>query len=386
MRMTSSKRVALILSDINSYRLIPGIHRVASSGRDYWMADFNRPIGEIKSLIRQWKPVGLILEWQPFITEQLLKIGLPSVVTVGEAEGLAVPSVDVNDARVGELAAAHLLGLGLHQFAFLGETTDYGHQRECAFRERVQDSGFECFTYFQRGSFVRKYIEHWHEAEPELVRWLKSLPKPIGIFAAHDPSGRLLAETCRAHSIRIPEEVAIVGANNDTHVCGMTYPPLSSIEIPWDQIGYESALLMERLLADPSSVTHEPLLIAPTRVVPRRSSDFLSVANPTLARALEYIHEHATTGLNVKELVQHLRCARRSLERTFREVLGRSIHEEIMRTRLDAAKEMLARPDLSIDQVAEYCGFGRNERFSVNFRKWEGMTPREYRRRLRSRK
>lgn len=381
----TSKRVALILSDINSYRLIPGIHRVASSGRDYWMADFNRPIGEIKSLIRQWKPAGLILEWQPFTTEQLLKIGLPSVVTVGEAEGLAVPSVDVDDARVGQLAASHLLGLGLHQFAFLGETTDYGRQREQAFRAKVENSGYECFTYFQRTSLVRKYIEHWHEAEAELVSWLQSLPKPIGIFAAHDPSGRLLAETCRALSIRIPEQVAIVGANNDTHVCGMTYPPLSSIEIPWDQIGYESAMLMERLLANPASVEQEPLLVAPTRVVPRRSSDFLSVANPMLARALEFIHEHATTGLNVKDLVQQLRVPRRTLERTFREVLGRSIHEEIMRTRLDAAKEMLARADLSIDQIAEYSGFGRNERFSVNFRKWEGMTPRHYRKRLRSR-
>ena len=230
---------------------------------------------------------------------------------------------------------------------------------------------------------VRKYIEHWHEAEVELVDWLKALPKPIGIFAAHDPSGRLLAETCRSESIRIPEEVAIVGANNDNHVCGMTYPPLSSIEIPWDHIGYETALLMERLMEDPASVSNEPVLIPPTRVVPRRSSDFLSVANPMLARALEYIHEHACNGINAKELVDQLRIPRRTLERTFRKILGRSIHEEIIRTRLDHAKELLARPDLSIDQVAEYSGFGRNERFSVNFRQWEGTTPREYRQRLR---
>jgi len=379
----TSKRVALILSDINSYRLIPGIHRVASTGRDYWMVDFNRPIGEIKQLIREWKPMGLIMEWQPFITEQLLQLGLPSIVTIGEAEGLSVPSVDVDDARVGELAASHLLGLGLHQFGFLGENTDYSRQREDAFRVKVEASGHECHSFFQHIGTVRKYIEHWHEAEAELVAWLKELPKPIGIFAAHDPSGRLLAETCRSHSIRIPEEVAIVGANNDNHVCGMTYPPLSSIEIPWDHIGYETALQMERLLEDPTSVTNEPLLIAPTRVVPRRSSDFLSVSNPTLARALEYIHEYAISGINVKDLVEQLRCPRRTLERTFREVLGRSVHEEIMRTRLDYAKELLARADLSIDQVAEHSGFGRNERFSVNFRKWEHMTPRDYRKRLR---
>jgi LacI family transcriptional regulator len=379
-----SRRVALVLSDINSYRLIPGIHRVASTGRDYWMVDFNRPIAEIKSLIHQWKPMGLILEWQPFTTEQLLGMGIPSIVTIGEAEGLQVPCVDVDDARVGEVAASHLLGLGLHQFAFMGESTDYSRQRERAFRQRVETSGHECHTYFQRVGTVRKYIEHWHEAEPELVAWLRDLPKPIGIFAAHDPSGRLLAETCRSLGIRIPEQVAIVGANNDTHVCGMTYPPLSSIEIPWAHIGYETALQMERLLADPASVAAAPLLIAPTKVVPRRSSDFLSVANPTLARALESIHEHATDGLNVSELVRQLRCPRRTLERLFREVLGRSIHEEIMRTRLDTAKELLSRNDLSIDQVAEHSGFSRNERFSVNFRKWEGMTPRDYRKQLRS--
>jgi len=380
----TSKRVALILSDINSYRLIPGIHRVASTGRDYWMVDFNRPIAEIKNLIREWKPTGLILEWQPFITEQLLKLNIPSIVTIGEAEGLNVPCVDVDDARVGELAASHLMGLGLNQFAFLGETTDYSRQREAAFRKRIEAVGYESHSYFQTIGTVRKYIEHWHEAEADLLAWLHALPKPIGIFAAHDPSGRLLAETCRSLSIRIPEEVAIVGANNDTHVCGMTYPPLSSIEIPWDHIGYETALQMERLLENPSTITNEPLLIPPTRVVPRRSSDFLSVSNPTLARALEFIHEHAISGINVNDLVTQLRCPRRTLERTFREVLGRSIHEEIMRTRLDHAKELLARADLSIDQVAEYSGFGRNERFSVNFRKWEHITPREFRQRLRN--
>ena len=379
----TSKRVALILSDINSYRLIPGIHRVASTGRDYWMVDFNRPISEIKYLIREWKPLGLIVEWQPFTTEQILNLGLPSIVTIGEAEGLNVPSVDVDDARVGELAASHLMGLGLHQFAFLGETTDYSRQREAAFRKRIETAGHESHSYFQSIGTVRKYIEHWHEAEADLVDWLKALPKPIGIFAAHDPSGRLLAETCRSYSIRIPEEVAIVGANNDTHVCGMTYPPLSSIEIPWDHIGYETALQMERLLQNPAAISNDPLLIPPTRVVRRRSSDFLSVSNPTLARALEHIHEYAATGLNVKELVDAIRCPRRTLERTFREVLGRSIHEEIMRTRLDYAKELLGRADLSIDQVAEFSGFGRNERFSVNFRQWEGMTPREFRKRLR---
>lgn len=379
-----SNRVALILSDINAFRLIPGIRRVASSGRDYWMVDISRPINEIKRLIQQWKPQGLIIEWMPFVTEHLLDIGIPSVVTVGEAENLELPSVDVDDQRVGMLAASHLLGLSLNRFAFLGDSTDYSRQRERAFRHRIESKGYECHSFFLTSHTVRKYIEHWHESHPGLIQWIKDLPKPIGIFAAHDPSGRLLAESCRSVSIRIPEEVAIIGANNDHHVCGMTYPALSSIEIPWETIGYETALLMEKYLENPDSVPNTPLLVSPTRVVPRRSSDFLSVSNPTLARALEYIHEHACNGIRVVDVVDNIHVSRRSLEREFRSVLGRSMHDEIIHTRIDRAKELLGRADLSIDQISEYCGFGRNERFTVNFRSWEQCTPRDFRKRLRS--
>lgn len=381
----TSNRVALILSDINSYRLIPGIHRVASQGRDYWMVDISRPINEIKKLIHQWKPQGLIIEWMPFVTEHLLDLGLPSIVAIGDPEGLALPCVDVDDSRVGDLAASHLLGLSLKQFAFLGELTDYSRQREQAFRARIESEGYECHSYFRAFHTARKYIEHWHESETGLIRWIHELPKPIGIFAAHDPSGRLLAESCRSESIRIPEEVAIIGANNDHHVCGMTYPPLSSIEIPWDTIGYETAQLMERYLEDPGSVPHQPLLVPPTRVVPRRSSDFLSVSNPTLARALGYINEHACNGIRVIDMVNDLNVSRRSLEREFKKILDRTIHDEIIRTRIDRAKELLARADLSVDQIAEYCGFGRNERFTINFKKWENCTPRDYRKSLHQR-
>ena len=381
----ASDRVALILSEINAFRLIPGIHRVAASGRDYWMVDISRPINVIKRLINQWKPQGLIIEWTPFVTEHLLELGIPSIVTVGEPDNLEIPSVDVDDHRVGTLAASHLLGLSLHQFAFLGDSTDYSRQREQAFRARIESQGFECFTYFLASNKVRKYIEHWHESDTELVQWLRNLPKPIGIFAAHDPSGRMLAESCRAESIRIPDEVAIIGANNDHHVCGMTYPPLSSIEIPWEIIGYNTALRMEKYLEDPDSVPNTPLLIPPSRVVPRRSSDFLSVSDPVLASALAYIHEYACSGIRVVDVVDNLHVSRRYLEREFRSVLGRSIHDEIIQTRVNHAKELLARPDLSIDQISEYCGFGRNERFTVNFRKLEQCTPRDFRKHLRDR-
>ncbi len=378
-----SQRVALLLSDINAFRLIPGIHRFAGWGRDYWMVDITRPLEELKELLRRWKPAGIIVEWLPNVTEEIVSVGIPSVVTVGDVQNLNVPSLDVDDRRVGELAAVHLLGLSLESFAFIGEPTHYGRQREEAFRERILKEGYDCESLFRRPTIARKYIEHWHEVRPELVQWLKNLPKPVGVFAAHDPMGRLVAETCRLEGIRIPEEVAIIGANNDPHICGLTYPPLSSIEIPWEDIGYETARTMENCLRDPQQPDLEPVLVSPTQVVPRRSSDFLSVSSPEVARALEFIHENTNSRMSVNDVVRESGTSRRNLEREFRRIKDTTILGEITRVRIDRSKPLLRRMDMSIEQVAEVCGFGRHERFTTNFRKWEGCTPRDYRKRFR---
>ena len=377
-----SNRVALVLSEINTYRLIPGIHRIAALGRDYWLIDIYRPLDELKQLLKQWKPVGLILEWMPEVSPELLDLGIPTVVSVKNMEPGGPPSVDVDDDRVGQLAAHHLIGLDLRHFAFLGEPMPYAHERCEAFSRTLREHGFDCEVYFEPPRAHRKYIEHWHESDSRLIRWLKALPKPVGIFAAHDPSGRLLAECCHQIGILIPDQVAIIGANNDHHVCGMTYPPLSSIEIPWDMIGYESAKLMEEILRDKSSsrLSRPPLLIPPTRVVSRRSSDFLSVSSPVLSRALEYIRENATEGITVKDVIDTLHVSRRSLEREIRQMLNRSLHEEIIRQRIEHAKRLLAHQDIPIDEVAELSGFSRVERLSVNFRKLEQCTPSAFRR------
>jgi len=377
----ADNRVALVLSDINAFRLIPGIHRMASRGRDYWMMDIHRPVQEVKALLQKWNPAGVIVEWLPEVTESILALNIPSIVTIGDPDHLTVPAIDVDDRRVGELAAGHLLGLSLSEFAFVGEPTHYGKQREAAFRARLKADGYNCHSLFRKPTIARKYIEHWHESRPDLVEWIRALPKPVGIFAAHDPVGRLVAETCRLESIRIPEEVAIIGANNDHHVCGLTYPPLSSIEIPWEEIGFESARQMEHYLETSNPLKKDPLLIAPLRVVPRRSSDYLSISQPEVARALEFIYEHAQSRIQVSDVVAASGVSRRHLERSFRQFLKCSILDSLTRVRVDLSKPLLRRLDLSIEQVAEYCGFGRNERFTIQFKKWVHCTPRDYRKR-----
>ncbi|HUG11173.1 MAG TPA: helix-turn-helix domain-containing protein [Opitutaceae bacterium] len=200
------------------------------------------------------------------------------------------------------------------------------------------------------------------------------------LFAVHDPVGRIAAEVCRDNDIHVPEQVAIVAADNDELIGGLTHPPLSSVRISWAKIGFETARIMEEMLAT-RAVPAVPLLVPPEGVAARLSSDLLAVDSPRLQAALRTIREQACDGQTVKELLSKIPISRRTLEEQFQKHLHRSPRDEIIRVRLLQARGLLGGTDLSMALIAERCGFGNAERFSVVFHQVEGCTPSSYRKR-----
>ena len=218
----------------------------------------------------------------------------------------------------------------------------------------------------------------WASDRRILTRWLRALPKPIGIFACYDLRGQQVLDACRVAGIRVPDEIAVIGVDDDTVRCNLANPPLSSVAPDTRRIGYHAAELLAQLM-DGVKVKPGLRLIAPIGVVARRSTDALAVADPDVAVALRFIRENCCQPIGVEQILEKMPMSRRSLEGRFVRLLGRTPHAEILRCRVERAKQLLCDTDLPIKSVATRVGVGTPEYLSVLFRRVLGTTPTAYR-------
>jgi LacI family transcriptional regulator len=284
---------------------------------------------------------------------------------------------------VGELAAEHFLERGYQHFGFFGSGSVYYAQvREASFRHSVGQAGFDVSACHLEYMPRLPTQVSWKSVSQQVRHWLKGLSKPVAVLADHDAAAHELADMCQQLHLRVPDEVAVLGVDNDDLECQLTFPPLSSIAIPAERIGFEAAKLLERMLSG-KSVTCEPIYLPPLRVVTRQSTSTLAIADPVVAAALCYIRQRVGQPIRVSSIASDLAVPRRGLEKKFRALLGRSVLAEIHRARVDQAKELLADTDLKMLQVARRLGFSNSQRLALVFRKITGMTPGAYRRQSR---
>lgn len=291
------------------------------------------------------------------------------------------PTVALRDDMIGLTAAEHLLACNLKQFAFYPKFTKsrYMEGRHKAFTERIEQSGYP----WHESGILWPGNNGWlfQAHHKELAAWLKSLPKPIGILASDDVAAYDLARCCAGNDISVPDEIAIVGVNNDQLICEGVWPTLTSIEGDFSRVGFQAAELLDEILSqkkayDPSIAIRLP----PMGLVRRASTDILNVADGLLADAIRYIRVHACDPCNVQDVLDHVPISRKKLERQFVEVLGRTPHQEIQRIRLDKSAELLANTDLALPIVAQKSGFSTYPNFNNAFRNFYGKTPAVYRR------
>jgi LacI family transcriptional regulator len=313
------------------------------------------------------------------MADAVLQTGVPAV-DLREALGdLGLSAVGIDNQAVVRLAYQHFLDRGFRHFAFCGTPRgEYCFQDERAdrFQRLLADRGMACDTYFNprgRGPFS------WEEDQRQMAKWLKGLPKPVAVMTCHDDRGLQVLDACRRVRLDVPVEVAILGVDNDPFLCNLSSPPLSSIDVNSERVGYEAAALLDRLMRG-RRPARQSLKFAPRGVVTRQSTDVIAVSDPHVAHAARLIRENACRFTSIEEVLRQVPISRSALFRRFKQSLNRSPKEEMNRVRLEHAKELLGDTDLPISAVAERVGFREAKYFSDVFHKVEGLTPLRYRR------
>jgi LacI family transcriptional regulator, galactose operon repressor len=305
------------------------------------------------------------------------------VVGIGGGYGWYDPSLNqpyftTDNRGLGRLGAEHLLERGFTNFAYVGLTRNkingWSNERGEAFVERIEKAGYKSEIF--NGS--RTAPGRWETLLIELIEWLRSLPKPIGLMACNDIRARHLLESCKMASISVPDEVAVLGVDNDEVMCELANPPLSSIEQSSRRIGYEAAVALEHLFeGKPVALCTR---IKPDEIITRRSTDIQAVSNKLVARAVSYLRENADRPIRVSDVLDHLDVSRSTLDKQFRKTIGRTVHNELKRLRIDRAKKLLSKTDLPIREISTRSGFDYLQYFTTVFRRTTGMTPADYRR------
>ena len=327
--------------------------------------------------LRRWRGDGAIARIQNrALAEQIQALGIPVVDVLGVVPS-PFPLVHVKNASIARLAAGHLLERGFRQFAFVGiEGENWSEQRRDAFAESVREAGGTLQIYELPRHAAG--MSSWERVEGDLATWVGSLTKPVGVMVCSDQRGSQFLEACRRANARVPDEVAVIGVDDDEPLCEVCNPPLSSVRPGHAQVGFQAARLLAELMAGrerPGS----PLLLEPEGVTTRLSTEVLAIDDRRIADVLRLIREHACEGIRIDALAQQVGMSRSVLQRRFRGLLHRSLHEEILHTRLRRARELLVRSDLSLAEVAERSGFTHQEYLGAVCKAHLGKTPAQVR-------
>ncbi len=291
-------------------------------------------------------------------------------VYIGYAAPPDSARVYADDHQIGRVGAEHLMRLGFRHHAFVG-----AGDRAAGFTRAIEDAGCHCVEV--PAAIRESQPTQWNALLETAVGWLKSAPKPLGVMAMHDLNARNVSLACRLAGLRVPDDVAILGVDNDELLCDLSDPPLSSVEQGLHQIGYEAAKLIDQMLrGQPARV----VTIPPRQVVARRSTDVLAIDDPDVAAALRFIRSHSGEDISIDDIARAVALNRRSLERRFAKEMGHTLHAEIIRTRIGRACEMLATTDRTLDRVATSCGFNSLKHFHEMFKRHVEDTPAAYRR------
>ena len=326
------------------------------------------------SWLSTWKGDGVIVrDWCGNCYNAALMTGA-AVVDLSVVRRPGVPTVISDHPMSIRHGIAHLRAHGFRRFAFVGVSgMSFSEDRLRAFQEQVRENKH---IFVLESSLLSSYP--WKMNRRKFENWLLQLPKPIGIFAAFDPIGAYILEACSARKIAVPDEIGVVGANNDEIQCKLARPSLSSVMIDSHGLGYHACLLLDELM-DGLPPPQPPQVIPTLGVAARQSTNALFLPDPLVVRAVRFIRENALLGIDIEQVAQKLGCTSRTLERHFQQAIGISPVNELTSVRLKYAAELLRHSNLTIDAVAARSGFDSVSHFSLAFKKKNGMAPGEFR-------
>jgi LacI family transcriptional regulator len=334
--------------------------------------------------MRAWHADGIIAAVDdPAVAACVAQCHLPTVAfgcgTCKTIREPAIPYFHTNSKAIARVAADHLLERGFRSFAYCGyapaRTTSWSQEREDAFVEYVRRRGGSCAVFHD----CRRADHDWAATDHGLSEWLWRLPKPVGVMAAHDDLGRHVLEACHAGDLRVPQEVSVIGVDNNELLCLLSTPALSSVEQGARGLGYRAATLLDELLRG-ARPRQGPFTVDPVAVVTRCSTDVLAITDAKVFQAMTFIQEHACERINVPQVAASVAISRSGLEKRFASVLGSTIRTAIKRVQLERTRRLVLETDLPLKQIAGDTGFRSVPHMTTLYVGAFGVTPARHRR------
>ncbi|NQU40048.1 MAG: DNA-binding transcriptional regulator [Lentisphaerae bacterium] len=362
--------------------LLRGIMKF-SQAQGFWTL-YQEPPGFFKALplrsrikrMRAWGAHGVIATQDRLTEVRALKI--PNVVTEYENP---LPSrqyqIVADNRAIGKMAAEHLLGLGFSHFAFCGlADRHWSNERRDGFAETIARCGGEPMAYALE---TAPSGASWYSMRGRIERWLTTLPSPVGLMTCNDDLAVLLAEVCHNAGIKVPDEVALIGVDNDDLICNGATPPLSSVALATQRAGYEAAEMLDHIMAG-RTVGCRRIAIRPTHIVSRQSTDLIAVSDPNLAKAIRFIRENVQRPIKVQDVAAAAGLCTRTLQHRFGKLVGQSVLQEIASTRIRHINRLLSETNLSVAEIAQAMGYPADAHIARFFKRYTGLTPLAYRR------
>jgi LacI family transcriptional regulator len=384
--MPQRPRIALLIESSRSYgrELERGIASYVRERGPWTVFQHERRLYDaLPAWLKDWKGDGIIARiGSAKIAEQIGRKGLPTVDLLGIHEIPNVPAILTDHRSVARVAAEHLMERGFEHFGYCGHANVFFSRRRCEyFIECLKEKGYDADVYV--GPSGRKadasYVEVQSLPSAEsLAAWIESLPKPVGVMACNDIRAQHILSACGQYGYTVPDEVAVIGVDNDDVLCELCDPPLTSVAKNAQKTGYDAAEMLDRMIRG-RRPRRKRTLVAPLGVVSRRSTDIVAVDDPDLAAAIRFIREHACEGIEIDDVIQNVYVSRSTLKRRFALHLRRSPSEEIRRVRIARVKELLAATPYPLHRIADLAGFQHVESMCKLFKQMTGRTPGKYR-------
>jgi len=383
-----SKCVLLLIESSRAYGrgCLAGVASYVRAHPNWRVVHLERSLCEgMPSPLKRWKADGVIARVETTrMARTVSRLRLPTV-HLRSVHRLQLDCLIETDHRAcARLATDHFCEHWFRHFAFCGYPgVNFSDQRCASFVERVSDCGHTVNVFAppcdaDEGDDLLRREARGELPNTQLARWLQSLARPVAVFACNDVRGRQVLTACSRAGLSVPDDVSVLGVDNDEVICDLSTPPLSSVKPDTKRIGYEGAALLDRLMAG-ELAPKEAVFIPPKGIHVRQSSDVVAVEDCDVVAALRFIRDHACDGINVDDVAQHVALSRATLDRRFQFALGRSPKAEIDRLRVNRAKQLLAETEYKIAAIATMTGYGTAPQFVTAFKRLTGFTPGKYR-------
>lgn len=388
--LKSPRDVALLVETSRSYGrgLLRGVASFASTRTNWSLLHQEMTIDALPpDWVQESNIHGVIARVDSRSVERLRELSVPCVDVRCSGRFPGIPQVETDDRRVAELAFEHLWERGFRKFAFCGfQYAHYSEARHRYFRECVERAACSLSVYETPGrkdAPVTRLEETGLVEKEAMAKWLASLEPPTGLFVCNDIRGQQVLNACRGLPLTVPDDVAVIGVDDDDTICPLCSPTLSSVRPNAEKVGYRAAEILDAMMQGdppPSKIEY----IAPLTVIQRQSTQVMAVEDREVARICRFIREFACSGIDVHDVAQMTSLSRRQMERRFRKELKRTPHEEITAVQVAKVQQLLCETEMTLEEMAPLAGYSHKESLSAVFKREMGETPGEYRNRLRS--